>query len=91
MKALTNPLYPVPKSSSMEKEILFICPLLFEIVSSNSSFLEIEFVVGSDSSEKSVREMYSEMCKRAIAHSVYLDWLFIYPVVKIRIQKEREE
>jgi hypothetical protein len=71
----------------MERDILFIIPLLFEIVSSNNSFLEIEFVVPASSTEQSVREMYDEMCKKGIIYKVSIDWLFLYPVVKIRIQK----
>ena len=72
----------------MEKDFLFISPLLFDIVIRHNSFIEIEFVVSAESTEQSVKEMYDTMSQRASAYEVRVDWLFLYPVVKIRIQRK---
>ena len=73
----------------MEKDILLICPLLFEVVSSHNMFLELEFVASASSTEQSVREMWEEMQKRASGYPIVADCLFIFPVIKIRIQSNK--
>ena len=72
----------------MEQDILLICPLLFEIVVKHNMFLEFEFVVSSNSSELTVREMWEKMNQKATPYEIEMSCLVFFPVCKIRMERK---